>query len=177
MTTRCAQCRSGAPQASLPARPRGHRSSPCGSRCWQRGGTSRADEPEIDPGDTILRLDSPGGTARGQLVKDTHHVMGASGPAWDGLPAVAPSSQLSSTSPPGTCPPTPQLLLGPEEPRCLERHHEGHRRVSWGWAHPSLEGLTHAFCPNWNPPMCPEAVLIVVPRKVLDLGFWSYLWD
>ncbi|XP_046924051.1 collagen alpha-1(III) chain-like [Lynx rufus] len=97
-------------EASLPARPRGHRSSPCGSRCWQRGGTSRADEPETDPGDTILRLDSPGGTARGQLVKDTHHVTGASGPAWDGLPAVAPSSQLSSTSPPGTCPPPPPPL-------------------------------------------------------------------
>lgn len=38
---------------------------PCGIRCWGRGSTSRADKPEIDPGDTILRLDSPGGAAQG----------------------------------------------------------------------------------------------------------------
>lgn len=50
-------------------------------------------------------------------------------------------------------------------------------RVSQGWAHPPLEGFAQAFSPDWTPLMCLEAALIVVPRKALDLGFWSYLWD
>lgn len=88
----------------LPFRPGQGIPLPCGSCCWQRGGPSWSDEPETDPGDTILRLDSPGGTAQGQLVKlpaggllaDSHGVLGASGRVWSGSRSAAtfPTTRL-----------------------------------------------------------------------------------
>lgn len=100
--------------------------SPCGCHCWERGSTSRADEPEIDPGDTILRLDSPGGAAQGQVVEPSadgfpsetltlsHRSFRASTgrglqvciPPTSPLPAAAPSSQRPSLHVPSTPGPT-----------------------------------------------------------------------
>lgn len=204
MTTTCAQCWVWGPISRQPPRPRFQLPFlPRRIRCWGRGSTSRADKPEIDPGDTILRLDSPGGAAQGPRHGPLQaYVSWASGlgyrvgsrsaphpPLPYGALRMCPGCSSISPAPLNFSPmclpcPSPQLLLSPrgaQMPRKAAPRPPGSQppvsltESFLGMGSSTPGGRRPSLLPRLDPLMCPVAALL--PQESLGSRLWSYLWD